>query len=66
MQRSRISGKKVVLALSTLLVLYFGLGTTLHYVVFPEGEPPDWAYAKSGFAFETSTGERFRLVRSAV
>lgn len=66
MQGSRISGKKVVLALSTLLVLYFGLGAMLHFVVFPEGEPPDWAYAKSGFAFETATGERFRLVRSAV
>jgi mannose-6-phosphate isomerase-like protein (cupin superfamily) len=47
-------------------VLYFGLGALLHYVVFPEEEPPDWAYAKSGFAFETPTGEKFRVLRSGV
>lgn len=66
MQRSRISAKEVTLALVTLLVLYFGLGAMLHYVVFPEGEPPDWAYPRSGFSFETPTGEKIRVIKSRV
>jgi mannose-6-phosphate isomerase-like protein (cupin superfamily) len=38
----------------------------IHYVVFPEEDPPDWAYPRSGFAFETPTGEKFRVMRSSV
>jgi mannose-6-phosphate isomerase-like protein (cupin superfamily) len=49
-----------------LVVLYFGLGAMLHYIVFPEEEPPDWAYARSGFSFETPTGEKFHVIRSGV
>lgn len=65
MPSSRIFAKNVTLALATVLVLYVGVGAILHYVVFPEAEPPDWAYPKSGFGFATSTGERFRVVHSA-
>ncbi len=66
MQRSHVSGKRVALVLVTLVVLYFGLGAMLHYVVFPEEEPPDWAYPRSGFAFETPTGEKMVVMRSGV
>lgn len=38
------------------------MGALLHYVLFPEEEPPEWAYARSGFAFETPTGEKMELV----
>lgn len=63
---SHPSVKKVVLVLSTSTVLYFGLGVLLHHVVFPEEEPPEWAYARPGFAFETPTGERIQLIRGAI
>jgi quercetin dioxygenase-like cupin family protein len=63
MRRFHSSVKRIVLALFTLAVLYFGLGALLHHVVLPEEEPPDWAYAPSGFSFETPTGEKFRVVR---
>jgi quercetin dioxygenase-like cupin family protein len=64
MPRFRVSAKAITLALPTLLMLYFGLGAMLHYVVFPEEEPPDWAYPKSGFSFETPTGEKIRVIES--
>ncbi len=63
MQRFHVSGRRVAAVLFALVVLYFGLGALLHYVVFPEAEPPDWAYARSGFAFETTTGEKFRVIK---
>jgi mannose-6-phosphate isomerase-like protein (cupin superfamily) len=66
MQRLRFSAQGVALALVIAAFLYFGLGVLLHYVVFPEAEPPAWAYPKSGFTFETPTGEKFRVIRSAV
>jgi mannose-6-phosphate isomerase-like protein (cupin superfamily) len=66
MRRFLVVERRAALAFITVVVLYFGLGALLHYVVFPEGEPPEWAYAKSGFAFETPTGERFRVIRSGV
>jgi mannose-6-phosphate isomerase-like protein (cupin superfamily) len=56
--------KRVAFALVALGVLYVGVGALLHTVVFPEPEPPAWAYPKSGFAFETPTGERIRVVRA--
>jgi mannose-6-phosphate isomerase-like protein (cupin superfamily) len=46
------------------IVVYFGVGALLHYIVFPEPEPPDWAYPKTGFVFTTPTGERFQVMRS--
>jgi mannose-6-phosphate isomerase-like protein (cupin superfamily) len=66
MQKHRISGRRIALALFAAAALYFGIGALLHYVVFPEAEPPAWAYAKPGFAFETPTGERFQVIRSAI
>ena len=63
MQGRRISGRKVAGLLAAMAVLYFGLGALFHYVVFPEEEPPEWAYAKPGFTFETPTGERIQLIR---
>ena len=65
MQGRRISGRNVAVALAAA-VLYFGLGALLHYFVFPEDEPPEWAYPTPGFAFETPTGERFQLIRVVV
>jgi mannose-6-phosphate isomerase-like protein (cupin superfamily) len=66
MQGRRISGRKLAVALAAAAGLYFGLSALLHYVVFPEEEPPDWAYAKPGFTFETPTGERIQLIRGAI
>jgi mannose-6-phosphate isomerase-like protein (cupin superfamily) len=66
MQRNRISVRKFLGALAAAAVLYFGLGALLHYVVFPEEEPPAWAYGRSGFSFETPTGERFRLIHGPI
>ena len=66
MQGRRISGRKVAGALAAAAVLYLGLGALLHYVVFPEEEPPEWAYPRPGFAFETPTGERIQLIRGAI
>jgi len=66
MQRPRISVRKFLGALAAAAVLYFGLGALLHYVVFPEEEPPAWAYGRSGFSFETPTGERFRLIHGPI
>jgi quercetin dioxygenase-like cupin family protein len=65
-RRSHSSVKRVVLTLFTSTVLYFGLGALLHHVVFPEEEPPEWAYARPGFTFETPTGERIQLIRGAI
>jgi mannose-6-phosphate isomerase-like protein (cupin superfamily) len=66
MQGRRIAGRRVAGALAAAAVLYFGLGTLFHYVVFPEEEPPAWAFARSGHSFETPTGERFRLIRGSI
>jgi mannose-6-phosphate isomerase-like protein (cupin superfamily) len=66
MQSSSISGKRVALGLVTVVVLYLGLGAFLHYILFPEEEPPEWAYARSGFSFKTPTGERMELVRGTI
>jgi mannose-6-phosphate isomerase-like protein (cupin superfamily) len=66
MQQPRISAKKFLGALAVAAVLYFGLGAFLHYVVFPEQEPPEWAYSRAGFSFESPTGERFQLIRGPI
>src|SRR5262245_9045501 len=58
---SRLAG-----ALAAAVIAYFGLGALLHYVVFPEEEPPDWAYARAGFSFETPTREKTELLRGGV
>jgi mannose-6-phosphate isomerase-like protein (cupin superfamily) len=60
------SVSKIARALSAAVVLYFSVGAFLHYVVFPEEEPPEWAYARSGFAFETPTGEKMEVVRGTI
>jgi mannose-6-phosphate isomerase-like protein (cupin superfamily) len=62
----RISGRKFAGALAAAAVLYFGLGALFHYVVLPEEPPPEWASARSGFSFETPTGERFRLIHGPI
>ena len=56
----------MAVAVTSAIVLYFGLGAFLHYVVFPEDAPPEWAHAKPGFAFETPTGERIELIRGTL
>jgi mannose-6-phosphate isomerase-like protein (cupin superfamily) len=65
MQRSDVSWKRVALMLAAFAALYFGVGLVLHNVVFPEPEPPAWAYPSSGASFETPTGERFTTLVSA-
>jgi mannose-6-phosphate isomerase-like protein (cupin superfamily) len=66
MQQARTSIKTIAAALVISVILYFGGGALLHYIVFPEEEPPEWAYPRRGFTFETRTGERFRVIRSAI
>ena len=63
MQGRWISTRRLAAALVSAAVLYFGMGALLHYVMFPEEEPPEWAYARSGFAFATPTGERMQVIR---
>jgi len=65
MQGWRVS-RLIAFAVAAAIVLYFGLGALLHYVVFPEEEPPEWAHGKPGFSFETPTGERIELIRGAL
>jgi mannose-6-phosphate isomerase-like protein (cupin superfamily) len=65
MQGSRVS-RRIAFAVAAAIVLYFGLGALLHYVVFPEEEPPEWAHLKPGSSFETPTGERITPIRDAL
>ncbi|MBI3389206.1 MAG: cupin domain-containing protein [Deltaproteobacteria bacterium] len=66
MKGRRVSRRMIAVAVAATIVLYFGLGALLHYVVFPEEKPPEWAHAKPGFAFETPTGERVELIRGTL
>jgi len=58
--------KAVATVTLAVVVFYFSVGALLHYVVFPEHEPPDWAYGRSGTVVETPTGERIEVLRGAV
>ena len=66
MNGQRVSLRRVAVGVAAAIVVYFGLGALLHYVVFPEEPPPEWAHARPGFAFETPTGERVQVIRSGL
>lgn len=66
MKGTRVSRRTIAVAVAAAIVLYFGLGALLHYVVFPEEKPPEWAHAKPGFAFATPTGERVEIIRGTL
>ena len=66
MKGQRVSLRRVGVGVAAAIVVYFGLGALLHYVVFPEEPPPEWAHGKPGFAFETPTGERIEVIRDTL
>ncbi len=65
MRGFRKSARTVGLALVSLIVLYFAIGLVLHHLVFPESEPPAWAYPTTGASYVTPNGERFTTLVAA-
>jgi len=58
--------KVVATVVLAVVAFYFAVGVLLHYVVFPEPEPPEWAHGRSGTVVETPTGERIEVLRGTV